>query len=398
MRGLFWILAVFGLAVAFTLAGKNTSSYVLLVYPPYRIELALNLMIALLLGIFFLGYILIRLATHTLRLPAYVRSFRLERRLKNARKITDNALLAFFEGRYEKAEKLASKAMEMQESPAITATLAARAAHEQRAFNRRDEYLLRAERLAPDESLVRLMTQADLLIDQRRYPEAMESLKQLHALAPKHLSAMRLELKAQQQTKNWEQVLNLVVQIEKRGAIEATQAEQLKINAYLEILKRKAQDDVRALKAYWIKMPATIRTNTKVALAAAQQFIKAGDDQTALNIIETSLEQQWDSDLIKHYGNCLTQDNLKQLERAEKWLPNHPKDAALLLTLGTLCMRQELWGKAQNYLEASLSIEPTSETHIAFAQLLEKMKRENDACEHYRKSLELALRQNSVSS
>ncbi|TCV86384.1 heme biosynthesis protein HemY [Sulfurirhabdus autotrophica] len=396
MRGLFWILAVFGLAVAFTLAGKNTSSYVLLVYPPYRIELALNLMIALLLGIFFLGYILIRLATHTLRLPAYVRSFRLERRHKKARKITDNALLAFFEGRYEKAEKLASKAMEMQESPAITATLAARAAHEQRAFNRRDEYLMRAERLAPDESLVRLMTQADLLIDQRAFPEAMDSLKQLSVLAPKHLSAMRLELKAQQQAKNWEQVLTLVTQLEKRGAIESTQAEQLKINAYLENLKRKAQDDDKTLKAYWLKIPSAIRANTKVTFTAAQQFIKIGDDQTALSMIETSLEQQWDSNLIKLYGTCHSKDILKQLERAEKWLSTHPKDAALLLTLGKLCMRQELWGKSQSYLEASLSVEPTSETHIAFAQLLEKMKRENDACGHYRKSLELTLQQNSL--
>ena len=47
------------------------------------------------------------------------------------------------------------------------------------------------------------------------------------------------------------------------------------------------------------------------------------------------------------------------IERAESWLKQHPDDAALLLTLGRLCAQQELWGKAQSYLDASIAVEPT---------------------------------------
>jgi len=42
MKFLFWLLAIFAAAVALALTAKNPG-YVLLVYPPYRIELSLTL-------------------------------------------------------------------------------------------------------------------------------------------------------------------------------------------------------------------------------------------------------------------------------------------------------------------------------------------------------------------
>ncbi len=390
MKGLFWVLVLSALAVAFTLAGKNDTAYVVLVYPPYRVELALNLLIALLALSFFLGYGLLRFAIHTLRLPAYVRAYRLERKRKKGRKAMLDGLLAFFEGRYGKAEKFAKKAMEMHEFPVVTASVAARAAHELKAYDRRDAYIDEAERLAPGYPVARLMTQAELLLEQRRSQEALAVLKQLHQAAPKHIPALALELRAQQQAKNWDQVIALVSQLEKREAIDASQAEQLKINAHLEILKRKALDG-QALKEHWQKIPADVRLNGKIALNAARYFAGLGADPVANEIIEQSLGRQWDSDLVKLYGNCPGKDPLKQIECAERWLPAHPRDAGLLLTLGTLCARQELWGKAQSYLEASLAVEPGYEAHVALAHLLEKMHHPDEACRHYRLGMEFAL-------
>lgn len=391
MKTLFWILAILALAVALTVAAKHNAGYVLLVYPPYRAELSLNLAITLLLLVFFVGYGTLRLAINTLNLPEYVRAFKRERRQSKARAAMLEGMMAYVEGRYAKAEKLAAAAMEMNESPELNALLAARAAHEMKAYDKRDAYLAQAERLAPDAPVARLMTQAELLLDERRTQDALAVLKQLHALSPKLTAALRLELKAQQQARNWGQVVALVTQLEKRDAIEPVQAEQLKLNAHLENLKRKAFDTAE-LKSYWQKIPAADRLNSKIALAAAKNFLAVGDGQAALEIIEQSLEKQWDSELARLYGDCPGKDPLKQLERAESWLKAHPADAALLLTLGKLCTRQELWGKAQSYLEASLSIEPDSEAHLALAERLEKMDSHNEACDHYRQSLLLASR------
>ena len=55
------------------------------------------------------------------------------------------------------------------------------------------------------------------------------------------------------------------------------------------------------------------------------------------------------------------------------------------------CAGQELWGKAQSYLEASIAIEPTYSAHLALAQLQEKLGNVDAARRHYRESLERAL-------
>jgi len=200
-------------------------------------------------------------------------------------------------------------------------------------------------------------------------------------------------LKAQLQAKNWDQVLVLVAQLERREAIDPIQAAQQKISAHQENLKRKRQN-LADLREYWQKIPSADKTNGKIALAAAQGFLSFHECPTAMAILTDSLESQWDSDVVRLYGECLGKDTLKQIERAENWLKQHPQDAALLQTLGRLCTKQELWGKAQSYLEASLSIEPKAGTHLELAHLLEKIGRADEAGRHYRESMVLLQQRN----
>jgi HemY protein len=82
---------------------------------------------------------------------------------------------------------------------------------------------------------------------------------------------------------------------------------------------------------------------------------------------------------------------VRQIERAETWLERHPHDGALLLTLGKLCARQGLWGKAESYLEAALSVEPTYAGHLELARLHERLGNAEAARRHYASSLDLAL-------
>jgi HemY protein len=48
----------------------------------------------------------------------------------------------------------------------------------------------------------------------------------------------------------------------------------------------------------------------------------------------------------------------------------------------------QLWGKAQSYLEASLNLAPTVETHLALAGLFERLDRADEAQAHYRAAAE----------
>lgn len=387
MKALIWIVGIVALAVALTLAARYNTGYLLLVLPPWRVEFSLNMLIVLLLGGFATVYAVMRAVSATVRLPGQVRQYRLARRKEKARGALLEALNEYFAGRYARAEQAASASLDLDEHPALAAVIAARAAHELRAYERRDAFLRRAAGAASGNEVAPIVTAADLLIDERRYEEALEMLKRLPR---RHTAALRLELRAHQQSRNWEQVLGLAEELRRRNVFDATQAAQVRRYALVEQLKRNALD-ARALEEAWEKIAAADRTDRRVAAAAAQGFMALDLCDRARRILEDALEAEWDSDLVALYAECEGGDTVKRIERAEGWLKEHPGDAGLLLALGRLCASRELWGKAQSYLEASLAVEPTHSAHLATARLHERLGNAEAARKHYRESLDLAL-------
>lgn len=389
MRALFWIVALSALAAGLVVAARYNTGYALLVSPPYRVELSLNLLVALLAGIFLVVYVVVRTISGTVRLPARVQAYRMTRRREKAQAMLAEALHELFAGRYSRAEKAASGSMKFGDHAGLGAILAARAAHELRAPERRDAYLAQAATLVAEDDAAKIATEVELLLGERRYQDALDALK---ALPRKHTAALRFELRAQQALRNWDQVLALIDELEKRRVFDAEQAGQVRARAQAENLKRKAVDE-RVLAEAWQKIPARDRTDTRIATAAVQGFIALGACSKAREIIEQSLDENWDSALALLYAECESGDTLRRIERAERWLQQQPRDAGLLLALGRLCARQGLWGKAQSYLEASIAIEPTWSAHYALAQLQHELGNADAAHRHSRESLDIAIGQ-----
>ena len=390
MKTLAWVIGIFAVAVGLTLLARyNNTGYVLLVLPPWRVEVSLNLVLVALAAAFVAGYAAVRAVSATVRLPRQVREYRVARRRERGRAMLLEALQEYFAGRYGRAEKAAAAAIESGEEQQLSAVLAARAAHELRAYDRRDAHLAQAGGTNPEQDLTRIVTEAELLLDQRQHRDALERLK---ALPRKHTAALRLELKAQQQARNWERVLELAGELEKRNAFEPTQAAQVRRYALAENLKRKALDS-RSLEDAWRKVPQQDKTNQRVAAAAAECFIALGGCVQAHGIIEQALALEWDSNLVGLYAECDGGDTVARIEHAETWLKQHSDDVVLLLTLGRLCAQLELWGKAQSYLDASIAIEPTYTAHLELAQLHEHLGNAEAVRKNHRESLDLALAQ-----
>jgi HemY protein len=389
MKWLLWILGLFAAAVAVMVAARNPG-YVQFVYPPYRMELSLTLFVFLLLAFFVLGYVLLRLVFVTLHLPEHVRVFREEQAASKGRTAMMESLKAYFEGRYTAAEKAAVRAMKLGEKSGLNSIVAARAAHELREFERRDSYLADAEQKTVGESTMRLMARTEFLLDQKQPQSALSSLKELSETGMhKHIGALSLELKAQQQARNWEAVLEVTSQLEKRNAIDKAVAAQLRQQAWLEKLRSQTMD-IGTLRALWKSIPNELKRRTKIAAAAAQAFNKLGDCQSAHQLLAESLNAQWDSELVALYGECRNENNIAQIEQAERWLKQHTDDAGLLLALGKLCIHQGLWGKAQSYLDASISLEPRRDAYNWLGQLAENMGKHEQALAYFQQALQFA--------
>lgn len=167
MSFLLWIVGLFALAVALIMAANNPG-FLLLVYPPYRVEMSLTLFVVLMVLLFIAGYFAVRLLLSALRLPQYVRQLRAQRAVNAGRAAMMEALAAFFEGRYAAAEQAAVRAMKLGENSGINPIIAARAAHEMRQFDRRDSYLAAAEGKSVGESTMRLVAQTKFSLDQHQ--------------------------------------------------------------------------------------------------------------------------------------------------------------------------------------------------------------------------------------
>lgn len=385
MRWLIRIFVLGALATGLVMLARINDGYLLIVLSGSRVELSLNFALVVLLLGFLLIYVLVRLVITTVELPGRVARFRASRRREKAHDLLAEALRDFFAGRYAKAEKTVNRAVELGEPANLGAIVAARAAHELRAPDRRDGYLDAQASEPPDGALV--ISKARILLDERR-PE--EALTALDMLPKKHTEALRLELRARQRSGQWDAVPALVDQLEKRGVFGAEQAETERSHAWQQLVERQSGSE-EELSALWKRVPERYRRINIVAGAAAAAFHAQGRCEEAQTVIERSLEAEWDEGLVSLYGECCAADARRQIEKAERWLQSHRDDAILLLTLGRLCARQQLWGKAQSYLEASLSVEPSYSAQFELALLHDQLGRADEAREHYRASLELAL-------
>jgi HemY protein len=202
-------------------------------------------------------------------------------------------------------------------------------------------------------------------------------------------------LNAERGAGNWEAVLHLANQLAKRDAIAPALAAQYRVQAQVELLGRAVADRAQ-FERRWSSIPSRDRLHPRVAAAGARNAAALGLAALAREIIERGLEADWSSTLVMLYAELPALDQAARtaearvrIERAERWLRDHPRDPQLLAALGRLCEQAEIWGKAQNYLEASLSFEENREAHFELARLAERLGRVADAQKHLRRAAEL---------
>ena len=396
MRWLFWLLVVFAAAVAVVVLGRVEPGYVLFVYPPYRIEMSMLLFAAAALVLFVLLYAATRLLGHALALPAQVSAYRLRRRRERAQAALAGALQAFYEGRYARVEKEATFVFEDGDAGGLAALLAARAAHQMRDFERRERWLERAENSGAELLAAVLVTRAELALEDRDYPAARHALRRLHDAGPKHIATLRMLLRAERGAGSWDEVLRLATHLAKRDAIAPALAEEHKLQATIELLRRSAAD-AGAFERRWRGVASEDRAKARVALAAARQATALGSAALAREIVERALESEWSPALVSLYAELpdglydseRQAEALSRIQRAERWLRERSRDPQLLLTLGRLCAHAELWGKARSFLEASLSFDDSRATRLELARLAERLGQADEAQRHYRRAAEL---------
>ena len=388
MRGALWIAFLFAVAVVLALFATSNAGHITIYFPPYRLDTSLNIFIAVVVVVFFSTLFTWKTLAAILNLPKQAAAYRRKRREARSVAYLSEAIEDIFAGRFSKALKAAEAASANTAMAETAALLAARAAHRLNRFDLRDQWLLKIT--SNEKQQARLVAMADMQMDSSDADGALATIEQLQKGGARQLFVQRIALRANQHLKRWEEVLRLTHTLAKREALHPVLVQKNVQEAVAKLVQQKATDH-EALLRIWKSLPKEDRKVSRVVLVMANGLFAAGKQDLAKELIEESLDQEWDQSLIDIYPDCVIpgQNALAQIQKIEAWMMKYPGELALSLALARICISQKLWGKAKSTLQGLLhdvKAKPMmkADAHMCLAGLHEALDEPEQAAEQYK--------------
>ncbi len=423
MRFALTLLALFAIAVAVALVAGNNQGTVTLFWPPYRVDLSVNLVLAVLAGMFVTLHLALRALSLLFGMPGEARRWRIQHRERTMFVALLDSLSHLAAGRFIRARKSAEMVLLQEgalhrggEKPAygdqlraLTHLLVAESAHSLQ--NRQDREvhfqlaLSQSEKAAAQEAMEGVKLRAARWAMEERDPVAsLRWLDELPQGASRRTVALRLRLKAARLDGQTASALETARLLAKHRAFSVSAGESIVRGLTLEMLNG-AHDAVQ-LQKFWDNLETTDRTHPDIALAAAKKLLSLGGE---VGLSRNWLVPVWDQMLQKSAGLTESQrvkliEALQQgyalvdgapdaawLTRIETAQMRNPGDAKLQYLAGITCMSLNLWGKAQQLLAQSVSqllgssLEQTA--WLELANLAEQRGDADAANQAYKKAL-----------
>ncbi|MBL6904055.1 MAG: hypothetical protein ISR27_00850 [Pseudomonadales bacterium] len=373
---------VLALFVSLYLGFPGDPGYLLIAFGSYTFETSL---FALLVTIAIL-YLLAKLILMVFRwinpwyLIRFGRNYKDKLKAKSRSK-TVEGLLYFTRGNWDSSYKLLTKGMKDPDATVVNYLAAAYAAHERGDKNVWMQSLEKAESEYPSARSTINSLKVQLLFKSNQLEQCVAVLQQMKANSLNDHSLLQLLKEVYLKLEDWEQLEKLLPSLEKNEVIDSDEAESIRVRIFMENLyamsSRRADfsDDeiIQQLEKAWKKGPANYKQDERIVKHYADILLKLNRVDLAAKVIETVLNNAWSDVLVARYGEIDFGNSHKHLLIAEGWLQARPGNAHLLLSLGRLAMRNELWGKAREYFETSIEIASIAAAHGELARLLKHL-------------------------
>ncbi len=389
MTWLIILLIVLIGSVLIALVATQEPGYVLIVYQGWSIETSLTLLVVTIAVCMIIAYYTLRSLAGVLGAPRRFGAWRCNKQAVRSETELNNGMLALFEGDWKRAEKQLIKHIKQSHSPQLSYLCAARAAHEMRAFERRDQYLNQAAQIEGRSNIVVGLTRARLQLEHKQYEEALALLENLYHKVPKHRSVLRLLAPLYQQLNEWQRLEDLLPALQRHQVFNSNELQQLQHDCYSHLLADYAEKhDYPTLNQLWNRTPKPLRQDLSIIQHYVDILLKLKREDEAEKLLRTVLQKEWHGDLLPLYGRIKTSKNQAQLTHAEQWLLTHDNDPQLLLALGRICINSQLWGKAKEYLQRAVDL-GQQEAFPLLAEVLEQLGDNELAQEYCRKGVKL---------
>lgn len=367
------VAALLGLAVA------EHAGYVLIAWKGFRYESTLWVFLALGAALWALLYgirLLLGLMGASGRL---VNPWSGRNRSRRVQLAAQRGLLELAAGRWSHALRLLRRAAEHSSQPLVPYLAAARAASELGEHATADQLLEQARLREPKAAVAVALAQAQLLMARGEDERAVATLQPVRDKHPRHPLALRLLQQLYLRLGNWAALCELLPDLRRQRLLKDSELDALERQARSALLAQAAQSGERplaTLQQVWQQLPQASRQTPALVACYAEQLLGLGAGSEAEDVLRGALKGQFDERLAYLYGLAEGRDPARQLASAQAWLKAHPEHPGLLLSLGRLALRNQLWGKARDYFEHSLRLERRAETYGELARLLARLGEE----------------------
>ncbi|MEZ5523534.1 MAG: heme biosynthesis HemY N-terminal domain-containing protein [Pseudomonadales bacterium] len=373
------------------------AGYVLLSYKNTTLEtsvwVGLVLLLAAVVVVYFGIWLFIRLLGSRDTVRRWTYNFKHKRSVSK----TTQGLMDLVEGNWKEAQKKLSQAAPQSETPLVNYLSAARAAAAGGDPNGSELFLKKAHESTPGAGLAIGITKAEIQVQQNQFEQARATLLVLRQDYPRNKHVAQLLKQVYMELEDWEALQELMPLLHKLRIVTDSKLDEIEYSTVLKVLERAAreQDDrserdrAHDLQKAWQRVPARVKREEDVAAAYAELMLGLNQPEPAEQALREALEQVWSEKLAEEYGLLAVKDYQGQLKTAESWQRKHNDSAALKLTLGRLCLRNRIWGRAREYFMESLALKETAQAHAELARLLKHLG-EHKACqEHMQKGFDL---------
>lgn len=149
--------------------------------------------------------------------------------------------------------------------------------------------------------------------------------------------------------------------------------------------------DRATLDSLWQRFGKQERRERMVLAALIRAESRLGSRDLAATAIEAALSREWSEELAELYAQAPVEHASPRIKRAEKFLQQHPQSAGLLLALARWCRIEQIYGKAQEYLRLSLSLDPRALALIEAARLAQSRQEPERAALAWRMAATTAM-------
>lgn len=377
-----WLLIALGalaLGTALSLGMQYDLGYIRVSFGPHLVETNFWVGIGLLALLVFLLVSLIGLFRRLAHRTGLLAGWLAQGNARRARRRTTQGLLALAEGNWPRARKLLEASADNADTPLINYLAAAQAAFESGDHDAVDELLRQAFESTPGSDMAVGITQAQLQLAGNRLEQALATLIRLRKQAPHHPFVLKLLKNAYVRLEDWRELSRLLPELRKRGLIGDDERGELERTIWHNLMQQAAADcrrqsdassgSLEPLTRMWDELPGIVRRDEQTIREYAQLLSELGDEAQAETLLRKVLRNHWSDELVNLYGRVKGAKPDEQLLTAERWLQDRPNNAELLLALGRLSLRNELWGKAREYFETSLRLRRSRETMAELSRL-----------------------------